>query len=63
MVRVERKQDGPASLKGSMWSTGAEQPVVARKAAKAVGAKGLRYPVGANGQPVLGGAVCNDKAI
>lgn len=38
-------------MKVPMRGAGAEQPVVAMKAAKAVGAKGLRYLALLGGQP------------
>jgi hypothetical protein len=43
--------------------TGTEQPVVVRKAVKAVGAKGLRHPVLNIGQPEMGGADGQNKAV
>ena len=46
-----------------MRGTGTEQPVVARKSVKADGAKGLRHPVLEIGQPEMGGADGQDKAV
>ena len=49
--------------KVQMRGTGAEQPVVARKSVKADGAKGLRHSVLKVGQPAMGGADGQNKAV
>ena len=46
-----------------MRGTGTEQPVVARKAGKTAGAKGLRHPVLNMGQPEMGGTDGQNKAV
>ena len=46
-----------------MRGTGAEQLVVAMKSVKADGAKGLRHSVLEIGQPEMGGADGQNKAV
>jgi len=56
--RLDEKGKSPSGrttrVKVPMRGTGTEQPVVAMKAAKAAGAKGLRYSAGLDGQPEVG---------
>ena len=54
--RTARGKEKPSSGRVPMPGAGTDQPVVATKAAKAVGAKGLTCPAKEIGQPGRGGA-------